>query len=272
MKGHADVVGDLVKRLRGGRLPGFCLSTILPLYDFWTYNGMISVGGYTSSRGNRGPLFEQKLRDHVSKAIYSRTVSWRGPSAEQGLWDFETNVPPLPTLITNEDDCFVLGWGDTNDENTPPATLTPVFNKEELGIARKIANLALERGGSRRLGDDTPTLETSEPSWLTMRRLGYSYKENPNGYCTMIDSRCRAEPLHAFIFEVTDETSVPAYTLKDCLQAILDASKKTAPLPLVSHIEIDDRALLPPLDTILVKTFEEVGLVAPAVEFYGIGT
>ena len=31
VKGHADVVGDLVKRLCGGRLPGFCLSTILPL-------------------------------------------------------------------------------------------------------------------------------------------------------------------------------------------------------------------------------------------------
>jgi hypothetical protein len=104
VKGHNDPIGDLVKRSSAGQLPGFCKATILPLYDFWVHNGIVVEGKYKLGDVG-GPIFEEKFRLHVMKAILSRTVSWRGVSAEQGCWDFEMNrAPPIPQFRVNEGD------------------------------------------------------------------------------------------------------------------------------------------------------------------------
>jgi hypothetical protein len=109
-----------------------------------------------------------------------------------------------------------------------------------------------------------------------VQRLGGSYEENPRGICTLFDTRAPSpsmEPIHAFNFAVHDTTAIPRYTLNDrLLQAILAAMKKTSPLPLAGCIFIDDeRIMLRPLDTIMVHTFEEVGILAPEVEYLGVG-
>lgn len=277
VKGHADTVGDLVKR--GARqLPGFGETTILPLYDFWTYHGIIIHGKYKTGDVG-GPTFEEKLRLHVLKAISSRTISWRGVSAEQGFWDFEPNqLPPIPQFRINEDSYFVMDWQDTVEEENPPSiglsSNDEQFTEDEMATAKEIAATASKFGGTRTLGESEPRERNADLSALTVRRLGDSYEENPNGICTVLDTRVAREPIHAFRFAVADHftTAIPRYTLKDLLQAILAAMKEASPLPLVDCIMIDDRTLLRPLDTILVQAFEEVGLLAPEVDYLGVGS
>ena len=65
-----------------------------------------------------------------------------------------------------------------------------------------------------------------------------------------------------------DDAPTPAYTLNDILLAVLEAMGKAAPLPLVTNIYIDDRDLVRSLDAIIVKAFEEKGLIAPAIDFF----
>jgi hypothetical protein len=273
VKGHNDPIGDLVEQ-SAGQLPGFCEATILPLYDFWTYDGTAMEGKYSLGDVG-GPIFEEKLRLHVMKAISSHTVSWRGPSAEQGSWDFEKNEPPpIPRFRVNEGNYFVMDWQDSVEETAPSSIDVSLddeqFTADETAAAKEIAAMAHELGGARNLGESEPRQRHAA---LTVRRLGDSYEENPNGICTLLDTRIEKEPIHAFHFAVADHciTTIPRYSLKDLLQAILAAMKEASPLPLVECILIDDRTLLRPLDTIMVHTFEEVGLLAPEVDYLGVG-
>ena len=258
VKGHTSVVGELIQQSEG-RLPGFCKTTILPLYDFWTYDGLIMPGLYKTT----GPAFEGKLREHVQTAIYSHTISWRAPSAEQGLWDFENHPPVLPTYLVNEGSHYVMDWHDGGNEGsttTQPSSNDALveFSAEELDLAGNIAAMAVSLGGMRKLDDDVvePADEPREVSAITIRRVN-------RGFCTILDTRVETQPLHAFHFVPKDTGSYP---LQNVLQGVLAAINAAAPLPLAQCILIDDRDILRPLDSILVKAFGEVGLIAPRID------
>lgn len=59
------------------QLPGFCESTILPLYDIWTYDGILIPGRYILSSVG-GKKFDKRLRNHVAAAVAMRNVSEEG--------------------------------------------------------------------------------------------------------------------------------------------------------------------------------------------------
>eukprot|EP00536_Pseudo-nitzschia_multiseries_P000068 jgi/Psemu1/211/gm1.211_g len=271
VKGHADIIGNLVGHDRG--LPRFCHATILPLYDFWTYSGMCIMGKYDGPKFT-GETFRKKLKTHVLKAIYSRNVSWRGPSAEKGLWDFKNKPPPMPTVVAERYSYFKVDWhdgtnGDDCDESTASSNFR--FRKKDLELARQIAKTAAGLGGTRKLDEAEREGQQNKFSALTVRRLGLSYEENPNGICSILDSRVGSMQIHVFHFNVdhNNKTIVPTYTLGDVLWGIFEAMKKSAPLPFVSMIMADDRTILPLLDQILIKAFAEEGLIAPIIDYQG---
>lgn len=205
-------------------------------------------------------MFEKKLREHVSKAISSHNVSWRGPSAEQGLWDFVSQPPPTPRFLVNEESYMVMDWQDRT-ENTSQSNKAKEmsFTKEEIESASQIVSKALELGGTRKLGEDELIVPPSEISAMTFKLV------DP-GTCTILDTRIENPwPLHIFYYEVQDDASAPSYPLNDVLLAVLGAMEKAAPLPFVTAIYIDDRDLLRRLDGIMVKAFEEQGLIAPEI-------
>jgi len=264
VKGHADAIGNLVERERS--LPAFYETTILPLYDFWTYNGICATAGHSEAKF-ASEAFKNKLESHVLGAIYSRKVSWRGPSAEKGLWDFKNDVPPMPTVVAEKGSYFKVDWHDgTNDADS-----TFEFSESNLSMARQIAKTAVELGGTRKLDEDEGEDHENKISVLIVQRLGYSYEDNPNGICTMLDRRVGSiRDVHVLKFNVDHEnkTIVPTYTLGDVLGGIFGAMKESAPLPFVSMIVADDRTILPSLDQILVKAFAEEGVVAPLIDYF----
>lgn len=259
VKGHSNSIGELMKRSECS-LPVFCRATILPLYDLWTYDGIIFPGDYGPQHLG-GSVFEKKLREHVTKAISSHNVSWRGPSAEQGLWDFVSDPPPAPRFIVNEGCHFVIDWqGGTENTSLSREATEMSFTKEEIESARQIVAKALQLGGARKLGEEELTDPPSEMTAMTFKLL------HP-GTCTILDTRIERAPLHILHYEIKDDLTTPSYPLNNVLQAVLDSMEKAAPLPLVTAIYIDDRDLVRPLDAIMVKAFEEEGLIAPIIEF-----
>lgn len=259
VKGHNNTISELVKR-QTGTLPGFCRTTILPLYDFWTYDGIVIPGKYQVRN------IEEKLREHVSKAIYSGNVSWRGRSSEKGLWDFQNNPPPVPTYLINDGNHIVLDWHDENFKNggrsNNDSSTKVVYSDEEMEFARKIALSANRLGSTRKLGEESNNVEGPyDPPCLSFRR------KRGSNCCTVLDSRI-GMPVHAFRFVDSDGTRNPTYSLVDLLKATFEAMEKASPRPFVTCILIDNRTLVRSLDGILVNAFEELGLIAPEINFF----
>ncbi|VEU36563.1 unnamed protein product [Pseudo-nitzschia multistriata] len=268
VKGDTQSIGEVLGC--SGGVPRFCKTTILPLYDFWVFNGVYDVGRYIGPN-SKNDEFTKKLQAHVQQAISSRSVSWRGPSAEKGLWDFQNNVPAMPTIIVDENPYVVVDWHDGinhayHQENNARSSST--FSVKDMSLARQIAKMAVELGETRKINENEEVDHRYEFSLLAVRRLGYSYYENPNGLGSMFDCRV-GKVLYPFRFDVDhwNKAKVPTYALNDVLKGILISMKKAAPLPLVSSILADDRAILEPLDQILVKTFAEEGIYAPIVAY-----
>ena len=241
-------------------LPGYCETTLLPVYDFWTYDGRMLHGRYNASLVYD---LERRLRAHVQRAIYQRTLSWRGPSAEQGLWAFETRLPAIPTYRITDGSHIVLDWHDGTTINSQDTEDAIFFAEKELCLARKIAAMAADLGEDRKIVECGP--DEALPSLTMLRRFGYSHKDYPSRVCTVLDSRV-VEPLYIFACQIC--TWDPTYSLCDALEGILVAMTEAAPLPLVTRLLIDEHSLLEPLDKILVTTFEEIGLIAPEIVAY----
>ena len=252
VKGHASVIGKDILR----SLPAFCTTTLLPIYDCWTYDGLLRSRTFS----DLAPDFEQQLDEHVDHAIHAKNVSWRGRSAEAGHW---ATAPPYPTIVQDMEDSIVLNWNGC-DENANPNTTA---NQEEITsmhwkLGREIAQMAFDRGGIDASSDDTG---------LVLRRCGYSHQENPEGMCAVLYVRGHDEgisPTFAFPFQFqvgNDPSQIPTYTLEEALQAIFLFFHKQNALPFAAILHPDELSVVLPIETVLTQCFQEKGMEAPVV-------
>lgn len=252
VKGIASVIAELGR----AELP-FCFrATLLPIYDLWTYDGMITV------KYNVRPTTKMRkdLEAHVRKAMVEQKVSWRSPYAEQ--WQYPP--PPFPPKKDCPDDEVELDWSKHEDGYSNPNINTEEeeeITEEHLEIARKIVRVAISKGGV----DTTNSTENS----LVIRRTGYSYAENPNG--TAMITHGAGMLLAPIMFEVDhkrgedpNDKYIPTYNLRDSLNGLFEAAKR---YQLSENIHPDELGVVRPLEKVLKEAFEEEGATAPSVDW-----
>jgi len=250
VKGHNSVIAELRPQL-----PFCCRATLLPIYDLWTYDGMI-----TAMAERPSAKLQKALEAHVRKAIIERTVSWRGPISEH--WQYPP--PPFPRKKNPSGDEAELDWSSYEDGYGNPTINIEEYEEiteEHLAIGRRIVKAALSKGG---IDPDPAAMNV----WV-IRRLGYSYEENPNGFATLMG---RGMPLGPVMFAVDHERGedpndnyIPTYTLKDALIGIFEASKRHR---LPSVMQIDEIGLVRPLGKVFKQCFEEENANVLSVEWY----
>ncbi|CAJ1959030.1 unnamed protein product [Cylindrotheca closterium] len=252
VKGHNSVIAEL-----GPQLPFCCRTTLLPMYDLWTYAGIITA---MSVRPSAKQL--KDLEAHVKKAILEKTVSWRSPNAEH--WRYPP--PPFPTNKNTSGEEADLDWSNHEDVYSNPNINTEEseeVTEEHMEIGRRIVKAALSKGGIN--PDPSP-----ENRWV-IRRWGYSYEENPNGMAMFMGGGGPL-PVSPVMFEVDHERGkdpndkyIPTYTLRDILHGVLDAATRWR-LPGV--IQPDDLGVVRPLEKVLKECFEEEDVNAISVQWY----
>lgn len=248
VRGHNSVIAEM------GPLPLSCRATLLPIYDCWTYDGIIIA------TPQRLSVSQKKALDvHVQKAIIDKSVSWRGPRAK--TWKYPP--PPFPTIKIETDDETILDWGSHVDEYTTSGKFeeSEEITTGHINLGRKIVQVALVKGGF------SPTTGVPESHWI-IRRLGYSYEENPQGMALIM---CNSMPLGQLSFEVDHvrgqnkaEKYIPTYNLMELLRGILDGIEMA---PLAPLIQPDELAVVRPLQQVLKQCFEEKGETAPDVHW-----
>jgi hypothetical protein len=280
VKGHASVVGEL-----SSSMPVLRETTILPIYDCWTYDGLLLFDEEHQDE-QVGDAFRKELHDHVFNAIYSRSVSWRGPSAANGAWD---SMAPLPVESPNnsnnnnnnnnnnngedvvvEREFSVLNWPDSDFDDLHSLPPNEAITEEHWKLGRDIADFIKVK----KVPIDEPDGRNRYISSMVYRRLAYSYQENPNGLCTLsLDRNERIRPVHMFCYPVENEVDTPTYNLGHTLQAFLDMLQESyksggKPVVVASTIMPDEISVVLPFNTILRKCLqEEKGIRPPFVEW-----
>lgn len=251
VKGHASVIAELVPQL-----PFSCRATLLPLYDSWTYDGVIHPNPHLdASFSARG---KKNLEEHVKKAIIEGNVSWRGPSADK--WQYPP--PEFPEIAFESNGEVGLKWTkhdvECRNSETRVQGLQEQATAEHMALGRKIAAAAKAKGGI----DTSPSPQNT---WV-IRRYGYSYKENPNGIALLMTHGLPITDLHFNVdhSRKNDKDYVPTYNLKEALQFILKGLKSTR---LADTVQPDEFSIVASLDKVLKQCFEEKGQTAPSVRW-----
>ena len=249
VKGHSNVIAELCPRL-----PFCCRATLLPIYDLWTYDGII-----TASEVRPSPKQACDLEAHVNKAILEKKVSWRGPIAEQ--WQYPP--PPLPRNKDTTGREADMDWSSHEDAHSNPFINTEEseeINAVDVDLGRRIVKAAISKGGI-----DSST-EWQGQDTLVIRRFGYSYRENPNGIAMLMQ---RGGSIGLLTFKVDhdrgkdpNDNYIPTYNLREVLGGILEAAMQ---IRLPNIIQPDELAVVQPLERVLKQCFEEKGAEAPKV-------
>jgi len=248
VKGYGTAIAEM-----GPELPFCCRTTLLPIYDCWAYDGYLTMGA-----PNISPKLKRALQAHVRKAIIEEKVSWRGPNAEK--WEYPP--PQFPKVNSDSNDELELDWSAYDidpssnlDTNNATEEKEETITSEHRAIGRKIVQASLQKGG----------LDYSSPTngWA-IRRIGYSYQDNPNGIAMVMSE---GMPVISMKFKVdcdrsSDPSYIPTYKLKELLNGILKAAKMVSIPPLILA---DELAVVSPLQTILTECFEEKGATVPNV-------
>eukprot|EP00485_Elphidium_margaritaceum_P010029 CAMPEP_0202690574 /NCGR_PEP_ID=MMETSP1385-20130828/5520_1 /ASSEMBLY_ACC=CAM_ASM_000861 /TAXON_ID=933848 /ORGANISM="Elphidium margaritaceum" /LENGTH=552 /DNA_ID=CAMNT_0049345849 /DNA_START=16 /DNA_END=1674 /DNA_ORIENTATION=+ len=233
VKGHASVVGELFPSL-----PHFCRTTLLPVYNCLTYDGMVTVRAVTVTA-----RLENALNQHVNDAIHNKIIVWRGQSAEQGKWDVPPPIPKIdlgpPTRMDN------INQNNNDNASTPSCNISD----SEWKLGRKVARLAKRRGA------------VDPAAMIIFRRDGYSYKENPNGMVTTMyfkAGNCMGMLPSRFHVDHSRPDCVPTYSLKEALEILLQSLKQTPHR--MPTVQPDEKTVVQPLQTILTETFQKEGV------------
>lgn len=241
VKGMATQVGENFPGL-----PGLCSTTILPIYNFLVYDGMCLGVPYHIDRAAK-----VKINDHIEKAINEGSVITQGKSSAQGLWD--TEPPQLPKLGTDGE---TLDWSDVVDNSPYSSSSTSSnngefnFTEKQKEVAVEIAKLAKENGLCILFPQgDAPN--SKESNCVTLRRFGYSKKENPDRICAIL---MKCQIIHVFSFQ--DELT---YTLDEILKEILQVMKNLLGGKIPPIIRPDELAVVEPLQKLLNDSLQEVG-------------
>lgn len=257
--GHNSVIAELT----GGPLPFKCRATLLPIYDLWTYDGSIMVDNTVRLT----PSQKKKLDDHVKTKIIRKEVSWRSPIA--ATWKYPP--PPAPVVRHMDDHGVELNWEehDKFDGNNiesphlPSSDSSEKITEEHLELGRKFVKSVQINGGIY-VVDDNP----ASYAW-TVRRLGYSYKENPDGKALIMNN---GEIFGFVSFEVDHEQGknnrkyIPTYNLKELLTGLIATSMQKCIIGKI--INIDEYSLVSSLQEVLTKCFEEENMELPNVYWY----
>ena len=270
VKGHSSVIGNLFPRL-----PMFCKTTLYPIYDLWTYDGIVQAANRWA--GMRFPNFTQALDQHVSKALDEGTVSWRGPSAH--LWE-TLPPPPFPTLMSNEaDDEIVLDWSSYSEQGSSRTYDNQSTNRHVVGKSREVVQITeVHKERADKIAQSIaryPMRCSNDPSHphftsVTFRRFGYSVKENPNMLCTILLHRLsQAIPVGMFPFEWSpsgNDDKIPTYTLLEIMDEFLQVLTEQKETPNV--VMVDELAVVGPLKTLLEEACETRKVSSPEVMWY----
>jgi hypothetical protein len=253
VKGHNSVIAELCPQL-----PFCCRATLLPIYDLWTYDGIVTAKALRPSAKQ-----VRDLEAHVNKAILEKKVSWGGPIAKH--WHYPP--PPFPRNKNTTGEELDLDWSSHEDAHCNPFINTEEseeINDVDLDVGRMIVKAALSKGGIY----SSPEAQNV----LVIRRMAYSYGENPNGIAMLMQ---RGMPIGPLMFEVDhdrgedpNDNYIPTYNLREVLGGILEAAMKHR---LPSIIQPDELAVVRPLDRVLKQCFEEKEANAPTVLWVSCG-
>jgi hypothetical protein len=254
VKGHASVIAELMPQLP------FCVqATLLPLYDCWTYDGVVTANPISLSSAQK-----RALDEHVKRAIIEEKVSWRGVNADK--WQYPP--PDLPGIKRETETEVELDWRAHDAEFR---NMTDSFKAEEkvteahLELGRQIVKAALAKNWTDPSPDANP-----EDTWV-IRRFGYSYEENPNGIAIILSL---GQPVTNIHFAVDhkrrkDRKYVPTYKLEDLLKGILKGLRGHGPR-LSGLVQPDELSLVRPLENVFRTCFGEKGKSGPIVHWVRI--
>jgi len=252
VKGHNAAVGELRK------LPFYCHATLLPIYNIWTYDGIV-IEFHCNKLTNQ---LQDKLNEYVDEAIERNLVCWKSSLADYWM----TTPPPIiPSIVSQSKNEVVMDWHDESmfsNSKIETNYAEETISEEHLEMGRKIAQKVNidANGGS-----------------LIFRRDGYSLEENPNGTCMILynhdgqaepvrNFQCTAEKDHFDINE-NDDMDAPTYNLKGVLEGIIK-SLEYIPNLLPGCILLDELAIVRPLNEVLEQCFREANKRSLTIEWY----
>jgi len=246
VKGMGSRVGEQFR----DRFPIMMQTTVLPVYDFLVYDGiMMSTSVTATSR------LAKQIASHVKKALMNQTVISSGESARKGLW--KGHPPPLPRVALEGEDLRPINWdevqscedGETQEGDNIKEDQFEGTPKQKK-IAKAIAKFA-KKAGFKALDTDTVFDNNGEfESIMVVRRFAYSKSENPN---QMVGIAFKGVPTTFFQF-----SKWPTYSLDEVLPELLKGIKKVKTVPHL--IWVDELTLVNPLRALLKVAFGTVGL------------
>lgn len=249
VKGLASQVGEDCQIL-----PSLFSMTLLPLYHFLVYDGVMLC-----ERRRCTSELKTKLMNHVQNALDQGAVITHGKSYADGLWDSEP--PLLPTLINDDTE---LDWSNCyansnssnsngnshyqNNHQREDFNFTPKQKK----IAKKIAHIAKRKGilPYDRFVVPLAVHDMSSKNQLVFRRAAYTEEENPDQLCMILFNM---NPLNIFNFK-----NELTYDMDELLMELLNAVKQIDGVPQL--ICPDELELVEPLKKILNESLEAVGM------------
>lgn len=257
VRGQNSVIGEL---LSTNGLPCSCYTTVLPLYHFLVYDGMLMRVPQVPYGGSNAQ-FRKILKEHVQNAIENGTVVTMGESAKQGLWD---DIPP--TLPYVSDDGREIDWGrgcvvdpqnqdGKESESTKEASNTQTEVKPSSPSKREFTQY--EKESALQLAQYTakmgilPSKTASETNTLLFKRYGYTKAENPNRICLLFFNSKEVEYFDFQQYELT-------YDLPEVLDQLLNFMEDMGGFPKV--IQCDEFSVVEPLTLILKESFDKVGV------------
>jgi len=226
---------QIVELIPPARLPMLVYITLVPIYDFLVYDGLVTSTHVTADANKR-----EEINSKMNSAVKSDTLIYQGKSAALGLWDAD---PPMLPAMT-EDGSGDLGWSEDAEEAAQELQLTDHQKK----IALKIAKLAKKWGFVAKSKAEilAPKIKTSI---LIVRRMGYTKSENSNqNVCMMF----KEQPVHFFQFE-----EWPTYNLDEVMSEIWAALVKMRIMP--DLLWIDELSVVESVSSLLNEAFEEIG-------------
>jgi len=233
VKGIGSQVGEDVEDY----FPFLISTTLLPLYNMFVYDGILSGGIKSAGRRQR-----EQIQSHISKAVREQSVVYCCNSAEKGLWDDEP--PQLPTF---ED----VPKEEAEDEEEEGAYYNPT--EYELKLASLLMTYAKE----------IKFESAEEGNRLLVRRFGWTKRENPDQKVGLLfTDNSHPEALYHFCFN-----QWPCYTLEELLSEALKKCMKDNEVPCIFWI--DELSLVPQLKRVLKLACQSIDFdQIPGVEYY----
>jgi len=242
VKGMGSKVGEQLQHC----LPTMLGTTLLPVYDFLVYDGiMTSTGRTVTSRKAK------QIASHVEKALMDQTVISSGESSRQGLW--KDPPPPLPSVAPQGEANTPINWDEVQSREDCEAKKDEQFEgtSNQKKMANAIAKYVKRVGFKSFDWSNSPTNDNGESrKTMFVRRFAYSKSENPN---QMVGIRFKGGIFSYFQFD-----KWPTYSMDELLPQLLKEMENAKTIPHL--IYVDELLLVDPLKTLLKDSFESFGL------------